>query len=239
MGPDRLEPLAHANTVSWIRERLQPLTGWLPVGAFVPRGFDGCTRLLHPAYLNGVGQVPWSRVAEWSRRPLTPTSFFRDLGTRPDGTRWMAVGDTPRAGELDPGLTSKLAEVLAAFTSTPEACWFCVWHGWGDILVHEDSLVDISPQFRASGRRYALYGGSVRRVTDLLRLGPNGRFRSPSFWWPADRAWFVSTEVDAESTYVAGSTALIERLIAAADFETFRATLSDPFDGTHEGQETW
>jgi hypothetical protein len=31
-------------------------------------------------------------------------------------------------------------------------------------------------------------------------------------WWPADRAWFVATELDLDWTFVAGGTQLVERL---------------------------
>lgn len=59
---------------------------------------------------------------------------------------------------------------------------------------------------------------------------------SPAFWWPDDRAWFVSTEIDAQSTYVAGRAELIDRLLATDGLEVYPAALDDPFDGIHEGR---
>jgi hypothetical protein len=42
---------------------------------------------------------------------------------------------------------------------------------------------------------------------------------SPNLIWPADRSWFIASEVDFDSTLVGGSRALIGALVAAADFE--------------------
>lgn len=154
MASDQSAP-SQDGSAAWIAERLRPWVGWLPVGAIVPNGFERYARLLHPVGLTGAGQVPWSAVAEWSGRALTATSYFSDIGTRPDGARWLSVGPPPATGQPDPELVSKLAGILEGFTSTPGICWFCVWSGWGDILVDQKSLVDILPSFRGSGRRYA------------------------------------------------------------------------------------
>ncbi len=37
--------------------------------------------------------------------------------------------------------------------------------------------------------------------------------RSATLWWPADRAWFIATEVDFAWTYVGGTRALIDALL--------------------------
>ena len=37
--------------------------------------------------------------------------------------------------------------------------------------------------------------------------------RSPQWWWPSDRAWFLSSEIDDKWTYVAGPTALTEAVL--------------------------
>ncbi|MGY1855148.1 hypothetical protein [Modestobacter sp. SYSU DS0290] len=38
--------------------------------------------------------------------------------------------------------------------------------------------------------------------------------QSPNLWWPADRSWCVGTEIDFDSTLVAGSRALVDELLA-------------------------
>ena len=52
----------------------------------------------------------------------------------------------------------------------------------------------------------------------------------PNFWWPEDRAWFVSTEVDGESTYLGGSGPLIDRVVSDPGLESAPARLEDWVD---------
>jgi hypothetical protein len=54
---------------------------------------------------------------------------------------------------------------------------------------------------------------------------------SPSIMWPSDRSWFVATEVDLDSTFVGGSAALIDGLLADERLEAWRVLATDPVDG--------
>ena len=45
--------------------------------------------------------------------------------------------------------------------------------------------------------------------------------QSPSILWPRDHAWVMVTEVDYDSTIVAGSTELIDELLSADGIEAF------------------
>jgi len=58
--------------------------------------------------------------------------------------------------------------------------------------------------------------------------------QSASLWWPEDRAWFVATEIDLNSTYVGGSTSTIEALLASPGLEAFPVTPNDPTDWTSD-----
>lgn len=49
----------------------------------------------------------------------------------------------------------------------------------------------------------------------------------PSIFWPADRAWLVASDPDLNSTYLGGSNALIEAVLAHPDLEAWRATADD------------
>ena len=49
------------------------------------------------------------------------------------------------------------------------------------------------------------------------------RFRpiTPNMIWPHDRAWFLASEIDFDSTLVGGSEELVEAVLAAPPFEAF------------------
>ena len=82
---------------------------------------------------------------------------------------------------------------------------------------------------KTPGREYFLLRGGVSAAalfgrSMMLHGGPN-------LWWPDDRAWCVSTEVDLDSTYVSGSSALIAELLAHPDLEAFPAQIEDDVSG--------
>jgi hypothetical protein len=68
------------------------------------------------------------------------------------------------------------------------------------------------------GRSYVLFEGGV---DDAARFDLGHGSRSPALWWPEDRAWFVHTEIDALSTYVGGSRAMVGRLVGEQVLESF------------------
>lgn len=111
-------------------------------------------------------------------------------------------------GELDAFTAGALVEVLADTTATPDDVFVAVWNGWGDV-----------PPQRFPG---AAYLDTYNRGHFLLRGQLTGVLRSVAasggdrptsgLWWPADRSWFVATEIDFEWTFVAGPAGLIDRL---------------------------
>ncbi len=64
-------------------------------------------------------------------------------------------------------------------------------------------------------RDYLLYTGPVE--AGLAFVPDQGQLAD--LWWPTDRAWFVSSDVDLNVTYVAGTAELIETIVACEDLE--------------------
>ena len=121
----------------------------------------------------------------------------------------------------------RLLEILAGATASPAELWFLVWNGYGTQEdLSQDAVVEIHPSWHGF-RAYFLFRGSF----DASKVDGVTMFEPPSFWWPEDRAWFVSTDIDASSTYVGGSSALIDQLMADDLLEVLPAELDDPFDG--------
>ena len=116
-----------------------------------------------------------------------------------------------------------LADVLAGQTTTPQSCWFAVWDGFGDLVVPDD---EDARSFAVPQRRMLLLAGVIRAVgISSLSVAPG--WQSPNLWWPDDRAWCVSTEIDLMSTYVGGSRACIQAIVEHRQLEAAAVESSD------------
>jgi hypothetical protein len=174
-------------------------------------------------------------------------------GTQRPGSGGPVVGQLPRS------MMERLTDLLGAATSTPERLWLLFWSGGAEPRAAGTTLqsryrrsgrrsrptrwlgrfrnapaadlgpeLELSPSLSASGRRYLLYRGSLVRSSTADHEEPD---IEPNFWWPTDHAWLVSTDIDCHSTYVGGSTALVERLLGDDVLEVLPAALDDPYDG--------
>lgn len=94
------------------------------------------------------------------------------------------------------------------------------------------------------GRSYVLFSASTNSFTDASWpdlapwVGPDEAHawaQSPNVMWPADRSWVVVSEIDFDSTVVAGSTELIARICAAPALEAL--PLDEGADLTWNGDE--
>jgi hypothetical protein len=150
----------------------------------------------------------------------------------------------PTTGDLGPAGLRTLCEILRGHTQDRSQCWFAVWEGWGELTgvntVTAAAFGGSPPpprqapagwqldlraaKFTLPGRDYYLFTGPL---DDALRIGTwitEDWFspRSPNLWWPDDRSWCVASEIDFDSTLVAGPTGLIDELVHHDDLETWR-----------------
>jgi hypothetical protein len=101
---------------------------------------------------------------------------------------------------------------------------FCFWDGYG---FYGDAPP--LPLVRVPHRQYYLFTGPLGRTRRPFRF--DAWDQSPSMWWPADRAWFVATEVDGYSTYVGGTAACVDAIARRPEIEAIRVdpeTRTDP-----------
>lgn len=206
----------------------------------VPGEYDGYIRIVHPAYREAGGElspVSWAEVARANGKTYHPGMQFQSLvghskwGYSQPGL-WNYI---PEEGALPRRCVAALAKVLARHTTTPDECWFAIWNGWGDLA----STLNVAPTFALPGRRYHLARGGVlaadqsivnsdvfgeRFQTVLDTIHP----RSANLWWPEDRAWFVATEIDSDSTYVGGSRECLAQILVTPELETFSVEGSAP-----------
>lgn len=150
----------------------------------------------------------------------------------------------PTQGSLPPEQLETLCRILHGHTPRMMACWLAVWIGWGELngssVILSTSLDRPPPppqpapehrqldlraaQFDLPGRQYYLFNGML---DDALRVGhwPTRDWflpRSSNLFWPDDRRWCVASEIDFDSTLVAGSPQLIDDILHANDLEAWR-----------------
>jgi hypothetical protein len=248
------------SVADWLTEALRPWTdpdGERPVrvASFVPDGYEAFARILHPLRWGTGGGGRWSELAAPRGVTIGPETWFSEAsGLSPrDTVLWDEYH--PSDGSLPAAEMSALGAALTAHTATPDDCVFCFWDGsgvWGSDNgeTHYGHLSDeenaaLNAPVRARWAREAAAEARVPRVhlparDHFLFTGRLGRTarpfgfgiweQSPSMWWPADRAWFVATEVDGFSTYVGGTPAAIAAVLASADLEAIAVTAETPID---------
>lgn len=199
------------------------------VASWVPRRFAAYARVFHPVprtrepdedgmpLTAGPLTLRWADVAAWSGQTLRSDSEFHHLATPVPGRSPqptdLRIAEPP--GEPSPDLLDALATILRAHTTTPDACWFALWDGYGD-LGGDSGSAGGPARLRLPGRSYLLYTGPVTAATAFATPGAP---HAPTLWWPADRAWFVGGDVDLDSTYVGGSAPMIEHLLQQPEVE--------------------
>lgn len=238
----------------WVRQGLHDLqTGH--VGVVVPDQYEAYVRILHPARgrEDRARLVRWSEVAGWTKQDVNASTSFEDLLLPP--LRGNVLGDSPRdivpprEGVLHPVDLQALLSHLRGHTRTADECWFGVWDGYGQLSagasgflqagqVESDAggagvaVSDIARVVRLvhADRKYLVLRGPLEAVSDIPRAfsqDPLDHLDGPNLWWPDDRSWVVGSEIDLDSTYVAGSLSLIQAIMADPRLETVEVSSSD------------
>jgi len=209
------------------------------VRSVVPTVFDAYARVFHPAERrrgDSVVDVRWAEVASANGRKMHPAAEWGSLTgswqLRGQPGLWDAK---PRTGELPAAVATTVADALSGHTASPEHCWFALSGGRevldSVLLFHEDVPAYERGRYRkAWGSRRAAWDRLARseaprfelpdRPMRLLRGGLAALHElydaddPPNLWWPDDRAWCVGSEIDLMTTYVGGTRACIEALLA-------------------------
>jgi hypothetical protein len=210
----------------WIAPTLRPF-GEHVIGSLVPPVFEAYARVFHPAvrYLGDDDvDVPWAEVAAANRTVAHPVmewgsltgsmDFFEDADQSP---LW---DQAPARGHLPVGVATALVEVLHRHTGTPDDVLFGVWSGFGFIVAG-------APTLALPAREHWLLRGPLDLAAVNMAEEPSEQ--SASLWWPADRSWFVATDIDLVTTYIGGSAACIDDVVAAPALEAVRVPVDQRF----------
>jgi hypothetical protein len=225
--PTDLELMYDVSAARWVEESLAARP-WATVGSFLPGGFDAYARILHPAYADPQGLEPirWTDVAARTGATVHPRmQFARIAGLGDDPNEQPPWGTRPHEGSFE--RADLLISALRPFTTAPKVCWFCLWEGFGGL----DQVPELegAPRVSVPGRKYLLFRGPLDAYASFGAAGAPWD-EAPSIWWPDDRAWCVACDIDLDSTYVGGTGACIEAILADDRFEAFYARLEDRLD---------
>jgi hypothetical protein len=218
---------------AWLGRHLLPWPeAGLPVGAIIPSGFEGYARILHPARdSRGVDptKTRWRDIAKRENKHFHPEVQWGRLVGADDLYSLPYDVPRPEEGSLDRDETEVLATILSEFTDTLQRCWFCVWNGFGwlELALGHSRFDQFDPRLvHLPYREYLLFRGPIEAVTSFgWRQNGHHFFASPNIWWPDDRSWCVASEIDLVCTFVGGSAACIERVLASAEIETIRTRI--------------
>ncbi len=133
---------------------------------------------------------------------------------RPGGLGvWFSDASQAEVEQYKRQMQQAVDEAYADVVAFADRCPVCHW--WG-------------------GRDYLLFDGPLEAVTTIgspeWRNGPPYPVdrAGPQWWWPRDRAWFASTEIDDSWTYIAGSHDLIGNLHGSG-LDTVVVSRNDPW----------
>jgi hypothetical protein len=245
--PNNVDLVRTAEPARWALERMssdEP-TEWT-LSRFMPAGFDGYVRILHPLGDRG-GDGPswrWRDLARPVALPVAAAARLRDVvGPDAEDDRWLGEFG-PMEGSMSERTCARLISVLRTFTTRPDLSWMAVWEGWGTWWpnVSVDLPPDAGPSERAAARAEGFRRAweqheRIERATADIEFieRPWGRryflFRAtindagvfhghtPQLWWPEDHTWFVSTEIDGSSTYIGASRACVDAIDSSGFFE--------------------
>jgi hypothetical protein len=250
MPMGELEVMQDASAGAWIALRLTDdvatITLEVPSGferyariCHPPTDEDG-ERVTWAQVAERMGHVAHPQMQWHALVDASDYTSFRDAS-------WQ--GDHPRRGNLAPDLLEALVGVLAAHTARAAECFFGLWAGWG-WMDEGSSGVDGSwrgerretttgfvsrppafteqelrrPRLELPGREYILLRGPLRAAGQIgepawkgLPFDP----QSPNLMWPGDRAWFVASEIDFDSTLVGGSASLVQAILDTPELDAW------------------
>jgi hypothetical protein len=207
--------LAEGSEAEWVQAAMTTFAR--SVASFVPGHYEAYARVYNPfgGHGNEDDAVSWGDLLAPDDRYLRDGILAAELADHGPG------GAQVETGRLHRSLVDPLLEHLERETTTPERCFFALWEGFGDCPVPEG----LDPTVHLPGREYHLFVGSVAGARTNLSVIDRG-WQSANLWWPADRAWFVATEVDHAWTYVGAARSCIDAILADPRLEAVETTAS-------------
>ena len=207
---------------AWIADRIGPFGAG--VGHAVPLGY--------PAY--AVVPIPWDGDPAGDRGPLIAIEALLDVlgpftGDQPVHTGmwegwawWYDTGADPRTA---PGMAVGTAWPEGEARPAQEEIDRALVDAREELAAERVECPDVEP-LDLPHRRYYLWTGPLRSATGF-RHQP---LHPPSLIWPEDRSWFVGAPVYTNEIALAGTTMVVDAVLADPRLKAHRATPGDVLD---------
>jgi hypothetical protein len=234
-----MQVLTDFTATQWINDSVEKSSR---VTGAVPRGYSSYARILHSAHASSEAdrtgkEIRWEDVAREAGAAVHAGVQWREIAGRSDAMVRLRNGllvNPPEQGRLN---RLEFAAVASALGPHTRSQWVTAgfWSGWEPLWVGESALsADIhralasKTTMELNGEQYVLIRmqtGSLATpaMLDRAEFGwPSGNGVTPNILWPDDRKWFLSTEIDFDSTLVGGNANLIDQITSQQDLEAFR-----------------
>ena len=217
-----LRPLTDLSPADWFLADDAPLMLRASLG---PSGFEAYARVLHSAMNPGDGDRYEGHLEESLLTPLCEVLSLHT--TTPDDcyfALWEGYGDI---------YGGHSAGFLTAFSGSPRwpARIFTKEKPPPPVPPAFPSRVMDGPRLDANRADHFLFGGPLAEAgqwgASSYGHGIPRDINSPNLMWPADHAWFVTTNIDSEWTGVGGSAQLINDLLNETLLEVVRTRYED------------
>jgi hypothetical protein len=227
----RISQSSSSSSADWIKPLLQSERIG-SVAALVPPIYDAYIRILHPP-------VVWAQKSQlhstWFDTCLQTGRIAHPL------MQWDSIRpvrrtnvEAPEKGSLAEAQTYIVCERLSGDGANVDQCYLAVWNGWawiGSISERPGTplIGEFAPDVEINDRTYLLFEAPLLAVPCLGFTTPWNSWlpRSPNLLWPESRKWFVATEVDLDSTILAGGSSLITRILNDPAIEAYLVAPGD------------
>lgn len=204
----------------WLEPLLVP--GSFEVWMSAPRGYEAYARIFFPFSRTGLDDagewyeqhVRWGDIARENGKEVHALMEKETIVTSTtEGTQ-----DRDRVMDnLSPGQFEALMPILARHTSSVNG-WFLLWEGFGDL--NENVSNRQVPKLSHDMRNFYLLRGPLDSYAHFTN--------DPNFWWPDDRAWCMGTDTDFYWSYLAGSRACVDEVLAAPIMDAVETKPENP-----------
>ena len=181
-----------------------------------------------------LGPKPWSYEPNEGDPPqevLSPLLQILARHTRTPDRCWFCLWEG--WGQLSEGSIATAIGLPPGSDETPEQAIerLGIWTG---TAIPPDVMA--LPKVELPGRSYFLLSGPLSSIVNEEMVAgssdeghPGVEFvsQAPSLFWPEDRGWCVASEIDFDSTYLAGSAELISEVLEEPSLETWPAKRED------------